>query len=95
MFKYSLLNLIFLVPVVFFAYSNFRKNRRITANLLIILVGLTIIFDNLIIYSGIVTYTSANIMGINIGYAPIEDFAYTLAAVLILPAIWEKRKKNA
>lgn len=95
MFKYSLLNLIFLIPVILFAYPNAKKNRRATAYLLAILVGLTIIFDNLIIYAGIVSYTSANILGINIGYAPIEDFAYTVAAVLLLPALWERCKRNA
>lgn len=95
MFKYSLLNLLFLIPVFIFAYSNFTKNRSITGYLIAILVGLTIIFDNLIIMSGIVTYNADNILSINIGYAPIEDFAYTVAAALLLPAIWERRKRDA
>jgi lycopene cyclase domain-containing protein len=49
---------------------------------------LTAIFDNLIIASGIVAYDSSKISGIFIGLAPIEDFAYTIAAVLIVPSVW-------
>ena len=95
MLKYSALNLVFLIPVILFSYINFIRNRRVTAYLLAILIGLTIVFDNLIIFSGIVSYESSNILGLNIGYAPVEDFAYTVAVVLLLPALWERRKKNA
>lgn len=49
---------------------------------------LTAIFDNLIIASGIVAYDASKISGIFIGLAPIEDFAYTIAAVLIVPSVW-------
>lgn len=49
---------------------------------------LTAIFDNLIIASGIVAYDPTKISGIFIGLAPIEDFAYTIAAVLIVPSVW-------
>lgn len=95
MFRYSILNLLFIIPVFVFAYSNFKNNRGITGYLLAILVGLTIIFDNLIIYSGIVTYNTENILGLSIGLAPYEDFAYTIAAALLLPALWERRNKDA
>lgn len=49
---------------------------------------MTSVFDNLIIGSGIVAYDESKILGIKIFLAPIEDFAYTLAAVLTIPAIW-------
>jgi lycopene cyclase domain-containing protein len=49
---------------------------------------LTAIFDNLIILNGIVGYDSTKISGIMIGAAPIEDFFYTLAAVLIVPSVY-------
>jgi len=57
----------------------------------------TAVFDNLIIASGIVDYDSTKISGGMIGLAPIEDFAYTIAAVLIVPSVWTamtKRKKK-
>jgi lycopene cyclase domain-containing protein len=49
---------------------------------------MTAVFDNLIIGFGIVDYDESKILGLKILLAPIEDFAYTLAAVLMVPAIW-------
>jgi lycopene cyclase domain-containing protein len=63
------------------------------------MLALTAVFDNLIIASGIVAYDATKILGIFIGLAPIEDFAYTIAAVLIVPSVWsamaKRRKKQA
>lgn len=95
MYKYFFLNILFLIPVVFFAYPNTRRHVKRTLYLLAILLVLTAIFDNLIIYSGIVEYTSQNILGVYVGRAPIEDFSYALAAVMLLPALWERFNKNA
>jgi lycopene cyclase domain-containing protein len=53
-----------------------------------VLLVFTAVFDNLIIAAGIVAYDPAKISGVMIGIAPIEDFAYTLAAVLVLPTLW-------
>lgn len=55
---------------------------------LIVLLVFTAVFDNLIVGLGIVAYDPAKISGIFIGVAPIEDFAYSIAAVLILPTLW-------
>lgn len=49
---------------------------------------LTAIFDSLIIALSIVDYDSSKILGINILNAPIEDFAYTIAAVILVPSLW-------
>jgi len=49
---------------------------------------LTAIFDNAIIGFGIVDYDSDKISGIRLGFAPIEDFAYTLAACVLVPAVF-------
>jgi lycopene cyclase domain-containing protein len=54
---------------------------------------LTAVFDNLIILAGIVGYDETKILGISIGVAPIEDFAYTVVAVLLVPAIWKAASK--
>lgn len=48
------------------------------------LVIATAIFDNIIVGTGIVAYDENLILGIKIGYAPIEDFAYALAAPLLI-----------
>jgi lycopene cyclase domain-containing protein len=58
------------------------------------LVALTAIFDNVIVGTGIVAYDEALIMGIKIGVAPIEDFAYALAAPLLLSIMAELNKRQ-
>jgi lycopene cyclase domain-containing protein len=76
------------------------KNRRPAYLVAMVpMLALTAVFDNLIIASGIVAYDATKILGIFIGLAPIEDFAYTIAAVLIVPSVWsamaKRRKKQA
>jgi lycopene cyclase domain-containing protein len=53
-----------------------------------VLLVLTAVFDNVIVGTGIVGYDPARILGLRIGVAPIEDFAYPVAAALALPALW-------
>jgi lycopene cyclase domain-containing protein len=53
-----------------------------------VLLLLTAVFDNVMIASGLFTYSDAHISGLRIGLAPVEDFAYPLAAVILLPALW-------
>ena len=53
-----------------------------------VMLSLTAIFDNAIIGSGLVAYDDELISGIRLGVAPVEDFAYTVAALLIIPALW-------
>ncbi len=57
-----------------------------------VLVIATAIFDNLIVGTGIVAYDESLILGIKIGYAPIEDFAYALAAPLLISIAAELTK---
>lgn len=54
----------------------------------LVLFAMTAVFDNLIIGTGIVAYEAGKISGVKIGLAPIEDFSYTLAGLLMLPGIW-------
>ena len=53
-----------------------------------IMLVTTAIFDIIMIGVGMVGYDTDTLMGIYIGNAPIEDFAYTVAAVMILPTVW-------
>jgi small toxic polypeptide LdrA/B/C/D len=46
------------------------------------------VFDNVMIASGLIAYSDAHVSGLRIGLAPVEDFAYPLAAVVLLPALW-------
>lgn len=56
------------------------------------LLILTAIFDTLIIAAGIVDYDVSKISGLYIGRAPVEDFAYSIVAAIIVPYIWIKVK---
>lgn len=55
---------------------------------LALLVVLTAVFDNLMIAAGLFHYSPDTVSGVSIGRAPLEDFAYPLACVLLLPALW-------
>jgi lycopene cyclase domain-containing protein len=57
------------------------------AAVLVLLVA-TAVFDSVIVGVGIVGYDRTRILGLRIGAAPIEDFAYPIAAGLGLPALW-------
>lgn len=57
-----------------------------------VLVIATAIFDNVIVGTGIVAYDESLILGFKIGFAPIEDFAYALAAPLLISIVAELTK---
>lgn len=61
--------------------------RPLVAASMVMLV-LTAIFDNVIIQTGIVAYDEGKISGIKIGAAPIEDFAYTVVALILVPTLF-------
>ena len=89
---YWALNAVFLAAIVVLVVAAVLARRAprwsavgITA---VVLIVMTAIFDNVMIGVGLVDYDPSNISGVRIGIAPIEDFAYTIAAVLGLPALW-------
>lgn len=94
---YWMLNAIFLAAVlvtVLAATLVARRTRtpgirwRAVALTGLILVVLTAVFDNVMIAIGLVDYNPAVTNPARLGVAPLEDFSYTVAAVLLLPAIW-------
>lgn len=52
------------------------------------LVALTAVFDNIIVGLDIVAYDASKISGLLVPIAPIEDFAYAIGAVLLVPTVW-------
>ena len=52
------------------------------------LLVLTAVFDSVMIAAGLFGYSDGTRLGPAIGLAPIEDFAYPVAAVLLVPAVW-------
>ncbi|MFD5215909.1 lycopene cyclase domain-containing protein [Microbacterium sp. NPDC058345] len=59
-----------------------------------VLLLLTAVFDNLMISAGLFAYSDAHVSGLRIGAAPLEDFAYPLAAVILLPALWSRMRRR-
>ncbi|MCS5722988.1 lycopene cyclase domain-containing protein [Herbiconiux sp. CPCC 203407] len=53
-----------------------------------VLLVMTAVFDNVMIGVGLVGYEPSLISGAFVGIAPLEDFAYAIAAVLLLPSLW-------
>ena len=54
----------------------------------VVMLTLTLVFDNVIIGTSIVDYDPEKISGIRLGLAPIEDFAYTLVALVLVPSLF-------
>ena len=53
-----------------------------------VLLALTAVFDNLMIGAGLVAYAADRTSGVLVGIAPIEDFAYAIAAAVLAPSLW-------
>ena len=89
---YWLINLPFLLAsgLVIAAAVASRRSPRVMPLLVAagVMMVLTAVFDNAIIGFGIVDYDESLISGLRLGFAPIEDFSYTLAALLAIPAAW-------
>lgn len=95
---YTLLNIVFLAVVALVAIAAVVVHRaprwRAVGLAAVLLLALTAIFDNVIIGTGLVAYDDSLISGLRIGLAPIEDFAYTVAAFVLLPAVWELLRRS-
>ncbi|MDP9028625.1 MAG: lycopene cyclase domain-containing protein [Actinomycetota bacterium] len=89
---YLLLNLGFFaivgLVVVAAIFTRRAPRWRIVGLSAIPLVVLTAIFDNVLVGTGIVAYDPSRISGAYLGFAPVEDFSYAIAAVVLLPCLW-------
>jgi lycopene cyclase domain-containing protein len=91
---YGEMNLIFLVLAGLAAWILKSRYQCFTNTFLLLpMLVLTAAFDNLIIVMGIVQYDVSKLIGLYVGTVPIEDFAYTVVAVLLVPAIWKAASK--
>jgi lycopene cyclase domain-containing protein len=60
-----------------------------TALAALVLVALTAVFDSLMIAADLFRYDGSALTGVRVLRVPVEDFAWPLVAVLLLPALWE------
>lgn len=86
---YLVLDLVFLAVLGAACYPALRRQRLapIAATIAALCV-LTVVFDSVIINLGFVTYDPAKNLGLRLGNAPVEDFAYALLAGIMVPALW-------
>ena len=54
----------------------------------LVMLTLTAVFDTIMIASELFHYAGSQLLGVHIGLAPLEDFAYPLAGAVLLPALW-------
>jgi len=89
---YWLLNLPFLAVVALVAVAALLARRaprwRAVGLTAVAVLLMTAVFDNVLVATGIVGYDAALISGVLVGIAPLEDFAYAIAAVVLLPSLW-------
>ena len=86
---YPLLTIIVLVIFALYAILMRRwLSLRPLTFAALVMFTLTAIFDNVIIGTGIVAYDDDLLLGVRILYAPIEDFAYTAVALVLVPTLF-------
>ena len=66
----------------------------VTAIVATVLLVLTAIFDNLMIWAELVGYGDEQRLGWQVGLVPIEDFFYPVFVALIVPAFWPGERKD-
>jgi lycopene cyclase domain-containing protein len=96
--NYTVLSLIFLAIaalILLLAVSRRTPRRALlrrwwmpVAVSAVVVLALTAAFDNVMIGAGLVAYDPGSISGLLVGAAPLEDFAYPLAGLLLLPSLW-------
>ncbi|MDN4480535.1 lycopene cyclase domain-containing protein [Demequina muriae] len=65
-----------------------RVDRRPLLLTALVLLVLTVVFDNIIVGVGLVAYDESLISGVLMPIAPVEDLAYAIGAVMLVPALW-------
>lgn len=94
---YLLISLPFLVLALVLWVARRKSAPRqlaVTAIVGVVMLVLTAIFDNLMIWGELVGYGDAQRLGLQIGLVPVEDFFYPIFVALIVPAFCPGRRKN-
>lgn len=92
-FTYLILNILFIgvsVAVLWRYLPKLTKEWWLTACILLLL---TLVFDNVLIFTQIIAYNHHLLLGLFAFSAPLEDFLYTILALIIVPALWKVSKR--
>jgi len=85
----ALLDLLVLAVLTGVCWPVLRRLRaRPLAATALVLIVLTLVFDTLMIRAGLYVYDPDKILGIYLWGAPVEDFAYAIAAAVGMPVAW-------
>lgn len=90
MATYLILNIAVLTVVAVLLGMMPRRPSKAWIFTFVILLVLTLVFDNILIWLDMFSYAADKILGIHIFMAPIEDFMYAILAVILIPAVWHK-----
>lgn len=63
------------------------RGRAVVGGVLLLCV-LTAVFDTVMIDVGLYEFDPAKILGLHVWGAPVEDFAYAIAAGVAMPVLW-------
>ena len=94
MATYLLVNLIFMAAILAFIRAGYRRPSKRWWVMLAVLVLLTAVFDSVLVYFQVVGYDVSKILGVYVGYAPVEDFFYAIFAAIVVPWAWYKFGKH-
>ena len=94
----AILNVLVLAVLLGVSWPVLRRLRAgpVTGTVVVLCV-LTIVFDTLMIAADLYVYDPDKILGVYIWDAPIEDFAYAIAAAIGMPVLWTvlgRRKRD-
>jgi len=91
-FTYLILNVLFCLTIIVLFARKFKKPSKAWWITLLVVLLLTLIFDNLAIWAGFFTYSPERILGLHIGLAPLEDFFYAFMVCLLVPLLLDRFK---
>jgi lycopene cyclase domain-containing protein len=93
--SYASLAAVFLAAAVLTAAAAARAARPSrgwwcsTLTVALVLCVLTAVFDTVMIAGDLFRYGAGALLGVRVLLVPVEDFAWPLAAALLLPALWQ------
>lgn len=94
MATYLILNLTFIIAILGVLRLRTFPHTQHWLPALVILLILTAVFDNLLIFFSVIDYNADKLLGVYVGRAPIEDFFYPVLAVFLIPTLWHRLGKN-